>query len=96
MAAATASVAAGGGVPEGEKSVVFLEEVAGHDAIHCRILDIDMQVGASHRNHDVKIQLQFMGDATLNGEVVGFCTAGPGEEFGNGEERAEDGKDDCS
>ena len=42
------------------------KEIAGQDAVHGGILHIDMEVGASHGDDDVEIELQFMTDAALD------------------------------
>lgn len=65
-------------VPDLEVCVFFGQEVAGHDAVHGGVLDVDVQVAARHCDHDVQVQLEFMPDAALDAEVVGFGAAEPG------------------
>jgi hypothetical protein len=54
-----------------------------------------MQVGAGHGDHDVKVELEFVGDASLNAEVVVFLPRPPGAEFGQREEGGKDEEGQC-
>ena len=62
--------------PDGVVGGFFGEEVAGHDAVHGGVLDVNVQVFAVHGDDDVEVELEFMADAALDGEVVGIV-AGP-------------------
>ena len=64
--------------PEFKVGFLFREQVAGHDAVHGRVLDVDVQVFARHGDHDVEVQLQFVANAALDAEVVGFGAGVPG------------------
>lgn len=56
--------------PELEVGVFLGEEGAGHDAVHGGVLDVDVQVPALHRHHDVQVQLQLVAHPALHAEVV--------------------------
>ncbi len=55
----------------------FGEELAGHDTVHGSVLDIDVEIFAVHGNDDVEVELEFMADASFDGEVVGFVASPP-------------------
>ena len=74
--------------------VFFLEEIAGEDAVHRSVLNVDGKVLTRHGDDDVEVQLELVADSLFDGEVVGFDTADPGADFGEGQEDAEDGDHD--
>ena len=49
-----------------------------------------MQVAAGHGHNDVEIQLEFVADTSLDGEVVGLGAMKVSSKFSDGEEGAED------
>ena len=67
----------------------FGEQVAGHNAVHGGVLDVDVQVFALHGDDDVEVELQFMPDAAFDGEVVGFVAGPPCFQLGEGEQCTE-------
>ena len=44
-----------------------------------------MQVGTEHRDYDVEVYLQFVGDAFLDAEEMGFVAGVPAAELSEGE-----------
>lgn len=64
--------------PDLKVGVFFRQQVAGHDAVHGRVLDVDVQVAARHGNNDVQVQLELMAHPTLDAEVMGFGAGPPG------------------
>ena len=45
-----------------------------------------MEVGTEHRDNNVEVYLEGVGDAFLDGEEVGFMAGVPAAEFGKGED----------
>lgn len=70
------------------------QHFAGEYAIARRVLYIDVQVGAEHRDYDVKVDLQLVGDAFLDAEEMGFVTGIPSAELGKGQHRADEDQDE--
>ncbi len=70
------------------------QHVAGEDPIARRILDVDVEVGAEHGDDDVEVYLEFVGDAFLDGEEVGFVAGVPSSELGEGEEGTDDDEEE--
>ena len=85
------ALVAGGALVPGEVVRVFAgKEVAGEDAVHGCVLDVDVDVGAFHGNDDVEVELEFVAYALFDGEVVGFGACPPRLEFGECEGGAEE------
>ena len=70
------------------------QHFAGEDAIARGILNVDVQVGTEHRDYDVEVDLQLVGDAFLDAEEVGFVTGIPAAELGEGQHRADEDQDE--
>ena len=70
------------------------QHFAGEYAIARGILYVDVQVGTEHRDDDVKVDLQLMGDAFLDAEEVGFVAGIPAAELGEGQHRADEDQDE--
>ena len=68
---------------------VLGQHVAGEDAVARGVLHVDVQVGAEHRDDDVEVNLQVVGDAFLDAEEVLFVAGVPSAELGEGEEGAD-------
>ncbi len=66
-----------------------LQHVACEDAIARRILNVDVQVAASHGYHDIEIDLQLVRDALFHAEIVRLVALPPAVQFGEKEEQAD-------
>ena len=66
------------------------QHLAGEYAIAGGILYIDVQVGTEHRDYDVEVDLQLVGDAFLDAEEMGFVTGIPAAELSEGQHRADE------
>lgn len=53
-----------------------------------------MQVATVHRDDDVKVDLQLVGDALFDGEELCFMAAIPANEFGSGKEERDPDEND--
>ena len=80
--------------PELPAGGVLLQQLSGENAVTGGVLDVDVQSVAGHLDDDVEVQLEVMGDALFNAEVVVFGAFEPGFKFGDGEDAAnEEDKD---
>ena len=70
------------------------QHLAREDAIARGVLDVDVQVGTEHRDDDVEVDLQLVGDALLDAEEVGFVTGVPAAELGEGQHGADEDQDE--
>ena len=60
------------------------QHFAGEYAIPGGVLYVDVQVRAEHRDYNVEVDLQLVGDAFLDAEEMGFVTGVPAAELGEG------------
>ena len=72
---------------------VLCQHVASEYAIARGVLHVDVQVGTEHRDHDVEVYLQVVGDAFLDAEEMGFMAGIPAAELGEGENGADEDKE---
>lgn len=63
--------------PQLPACVFALEEVPREDAVAGCVLDVDAEGVAGHVDHDVEVELEFVGDAFFHAEVVLFGAAPP-------------------
>ena len=68
---------------------VLRQHIASEYAIAGSVLHIDVQVGTEHRDNDVEVYLQVVGDAFLDAEEVGFMAGVPAPELSEGEDGAD-------
>ena len=68
---------------------VLCQHVASEYTIARGVLHVDVQVGTEHRDHDVEVYLQVVGDAFLDAEEMGFMAGIPAAELGEGENGAD-------
>lgn len=73
---------------------IAMQTLLRHDAVASGVLDVDVDVVARHLDHDVEVDLEFVGDFLLDGEFVGFAAAPPAGDFGPDEEDGDDGHGD--
>lgn len=76
--------------PEFEICVFSREQVARHDAVHGRVLHVDVQIAARHRDHNVQVQLEFVAHAALDAEVVRLAAGPPAAQLREGQAQAQD------
>lgn len=72
----------------------MLEEVAREDAVAGCILDVYAEGIAGHIDDDVEVELEVVGHALLNAEVMVFVAAPPCFELGEAEQRADEQDED--
>ena len=68
---------------------VLGQHVAREDAVARGVLHVDVQVRTEHRDYDVEVYLQFVGDAFFDAEEVRFVPGVPAPELGEGEDGAD-------
>lgn len=71
-----------GGVPE--------QQVAGENAVAAGVLDVDVQIGAGHGDHDIEVDLKLVRHAFFHAEQVRFMPAIPATELGERKEEREE------
>ena len=73
---------------------VLCQHVAREYAIARGVLHVDVQVRTEHREHDVEVDLQFVGDAFLDAEEVCLVAGIPAAELGEGEGGADEDEEE--
>ncbi len=74
---------------------VFPQQIARQDAVAARVLHVDVQVGATHRDHDVEVDLQRVRHPFFDGEEVRLMPAVPATELGHGEDGGREQEEQC-
>ena len=69
---------------------VLLQHVASQDAIPAGVLNVYVEIGTLHRDDNVEIDLQIVGDALFDGEEVGYVAGVPAAKFREGEDGGDD------
>ena len=65
--------------------LVLAEHGPGEDQIARRVLHVDVQVVAVHRDDDVQVDLQHAPDASLDAELARLVPVSPSSQLGEGE-----------
>ena len=60
------------------------QQIARQDPVARCILNVDVQVGTGHGDHNVEVDLEVVRHAFFNGEKLGFIAAVPAADFGKG------------
>lgn len=68
---------------------VLGQHVASEYAIARGILHVDVEVGTEHRDYDVEVDLQVVGDALLDAEEMRFVAGIPAAQLGEGQHGAD-------
>ena len=68
---------------------ISVQQVASENAIAAGVLNVDVQIGAGHGHHQIKVDLKVVRHAFFHTEKVGFMPAIPSTEFGERKQQRE-------
>ena len=80
--------------PRGPHGGVPLQHVPRQDAVTGGVLYVDVDILTAHGNHGIEIDLQRLGNAFLDAELLGFRTSIPATELRKCEEGGEKYEED--